>query len=137
MRRGRIVTRVHKLEVHFEAAIEALRKITTPSVAQLVVWRLAAGDWQSALTLLDGREWDVWLERYLIEQRSVGPNGPNDIFAAGFTDLTRLRQSLADSLADLAPELRWTIARRLLTAGTNIALGDELRRDCGVCEGSS
>ncbi|SPE38918.1 hypothetical protein SBA6_970013 [Candidatus Sulfopaludibacter sp. SbA6] len=59
---------------------------------------LAAGDGQCALRLLERRDPDVWQEQQLIEHWGAGPNGMIDI---GFTDLTRLRQTLQSSLAGL------------------------------------
>jgi hypothetical protein len=126
MRAGRIVPRVRKLELHFEVAIETMRKVAEPSVSDLVVWRLAAGDWQSALLLLDGREHEAWKERYVMEQRTACPN---DTIPALLTDLTRLRETLERSLAGLAPGLRYEIARRLMEADTNVAPLEGPRRN--------
>jgi hypothetical protein len=76
--------------------------------------RLVAGEWQSALKLLEEpREQDVWQEQQSTGRSGRGPTGRIDF---ALTGLTRLRQTLSVSLADLVPELRFDIARRLLAA---------------------
>jgi hypothetical protein len=85
------------------------------SVEEAVVQMLAAGDWQCALKLLEQGQGDAGHGRELIEHWRAGTNGLIDI---GFRGLTRIRQTLESSLADLPPELRWTIARRMLEADT-------------------
>ena len=111
-----VVRRIRKLEVaRFRCACETMRKDSDLSADEAVVQMLAAGDWQCALELLEQGEGDVWHQRELIEHWRAGTSGLIDI---DFRDLTRLRQTLENSLADLPPELRWTIARRLLEADT-------------------
>jgi hypothetical protein len=75
----------------------------------------AAGEWQCALKLLELPEQDVWREWQSSVHRGTAPNRMLDI---DFTDLTQLRQTPENSLADLQPELRYDIAQRLLAADT-------------------
>ncbi|MBZ5619283.1 MAG: hypothetical protein LAQ69_11260 [Acidobacteriia bacterium] len=104
-----VAGRIRRLEVRFRS------KAPVPSVEEAIVERLAAGDWQSALKLLEPRERDLWQERQSMEHRGRGPNRPIHI---DFTDLTRLRQTLSSSLADLPPKLREKMAQQLLAADT-------------------
>ena len=85
-----------------------------PSAADMITERLAAGDWECALKLLELPEHDVWQEWQ--SHRGTGPKSMIDI---DFTDLTRMRQTLERSLADLPPELRWKIAQQLLESDTD------------------
>ena len=80
-----------------------------PSVADEILERLAAGEWQSALKLLEPRERDLWLERQSFEHRCASPNRV-------LSDLTQVRKTLDKSLGGLPPELRYDIARQLLDA---------------------
>ena len=90
-----------------------MRKSAVLSAADAVVQMLAAGDWQCALELLEQEE--EHLRRKLIENWTAGRD---DLIALDFTDLTQLHRTIESSLAGLAPELRWKIARKLLEANT-------------------
>jgi hypothetical protein len=107
------VRRLRRLEIRFGVMTETMRN-AVPSAADMIVERLAAGEWQCALKLLELPEQDVWQER----QSSVHRTSPSRMLDIDFTDLTRLRQTLESSLADLPPELRFDIAQRLLDADT-------------------
>jgi hypothetical protein len=102
--------RVGKLEVRFEPIIEATRKVADPFSPEAIVLRLAAGEWQCALKLLE------------IQQchrcRAWRPE-PRDLLDIPFRDLTRLRRTLARSLGALPEEQRFDIARQLLAADTS------------------
>ena len=67
------------------------------------------------MRLLELPEQDVWQEW----QSSVHRTSPSRMLDIDFMDLSRLRQTLENSLGDLPPELRQTIARRLLEADTD------------------
>ncbi|MBZ5625193.1 MAG: hypothetical protein LAQ69_41805 [Acidobacteriia bacterium] len=107
-----VAGRIRRLEVRFGS------KAPVPSVEEAIVERLAAGEWQSALRLLEPRERDLWQERQSMEHRGRGPNA---VISLGLTDLTRLRQTLRGSLAELPPELPEKIAQQLLAADTEEA----------------
>jgi len=107
------VRRLRKLETRFGVANEAMRKAAVPSAAEMVIERLVAGEWECAMRLLELPQQDVWQE-----WQSSTRTAPNRMVDIDFTDLTRLRQTLESSLADLPPELRWKIARQLLDADT-------------------
>lgn len=95
--------RIRRLEVRFRLTA------AVPSVSEEIFERLAAGEWQSALKLLEPRERDLWLEQQSVEHRCVRPNRV-------VSDLTQVRKTLENSLGGLPPELRYDIARRLLDA---------------------
>jgi hypothetical protein len=76
--------------------------------------RLAAGDWQSALKLLEPRERDLWQEQAPVEYRGAGPN---HMAHFDFRDLTPLRRTLDKSLGGLPWEVRERVAQQLLAAG--------------------
>ena len=76
--------------------------------------RLVAGEWQSALKLLEPRERDLWQK-----QRSGG-TGPNHVAHIDFRDLTQLRRTLDKSLGGLPWEVREKIAQQLLAADTEL-----------------
>ena len=101
------VRRLRKLEARF------VPRCRVPSAAEMIVERLAAGEWQCALKLLDLQEQDVWQEWQSSVHRGTAPNRMADL---DFNDLSRLRQTLERSLSDLTPELRYDIARRLFDA---------------------
>jgi hypothetical protein len=107
------VRRLRRLEVRFASTLEATRKV--PTAAEMIVERLAAGEWQCAMQLLERRDLDARQEQQLIEHWGADPSGRIDL---GVMGLTRLRQTLERSLSDLPPELRYDIARRLLEADT-------------------
>ena len=101
----RVVTRrLLRLEARFEW--------TVPSVHDEIFERLAAGEWQSALKLLEPRERDLWLKGQSIEHRRLRPKRVR-------IDLTQMRETLDKSLGGLPPELRYDIARQLMEAGTD------------------
>jgi hypothetical protein len=108
------VRRLRKLEIRFGVANEAMRKVVVPSPAEMIIERLAAGEWQCALKLLELPEQDVWQEW----QSSVHRTSPSRMLDIDFMDLSGLRQTLERSLGDLPPELRYDIARRLLDTDT-------------------
>jgi hypothetical protein len=81
-----------------------------PSVAEEIFERLAAGEWQSALKLLEPRERDLWLKRKSVEHRRLRPKSAR-------IDLTQMRETLDKSLGGLPPELRYDITRQLMEAG--------------------
>ncbi|HVO82150.1 MAG TPA: hypothetical protein VMT28_15550, partial [Terriglobales bacterium] len=56
------VRRLRRLEIRFGVTTEAMRKAAIPSVAEMIVERLAAGEWQCVLKLLELQEQDVWQE---------------------------------------------------------------------------
>ena len=101
-----VVRRIRKLEVRFAP------RCRVPSAAEMIVERLAAGEWQCALKLLELPEQDVWQKW----QASVHRTRPSRMLDIDFMDLSGLRQTLERSLADLPPELRFDIARRLFEA---------------------
>ena len=80
-----------------------------PSVEEEIFDRLAAGEWQSALKLLEPGERELWFKRQSVEHRCVRPNRVR-------MDLTHMRETLDRSLGGLPPELRYDIARQLLEA---------------------
>jgi hypothetical protein len=102
-----VTKRLLRLEVRFgwTAAV--------PSVDEEIFERLVAGEWQSALKLLEPRERELWKARQSIEYGGAGPKERIDLMG-----LTRLRQTLSSSLAGLPPEKRIDIARQLLAADT-------------------
>ena len=102
-----VAKRLLRLEVRFGSAG------AVPSVEDAIFERLAAGEWQSALRLLEPRERDLWEERQSIERRGGGRNGMIDI-----RDLAGLRKTLDISLGGLPWEVRENIARQLLAADT-------------------
>jgi len=69
--------------------------------------RLAAGEWQCALKLL---------ERRLCDRCRAWRPEPRDLLDIPFTDLTRLRHTLERSLGAPPEELRFDIAQQLLAA---------------------
>jgi hypothetical protein len=93
-----------------------MRKTAVPSADEAIGEVFAAGDRQCALELLDAGERDVRKERCLIDLWAAGQSR---MIGVHTMDLTRLRQTLENSLAELTPELRQTIARRLLDADTD------------------
>ena len=103
MRTGSIDGRIRRLEVRFGWTVAA------PSVDGEIFERLAAGDWQTALKLLEPRGRDLWLERQSVEHRCASPNRV-------LSDLTQMRETLDRALGGLLPELRYDIARQLLDA---------------------
>ena|ERR1017187_9296003 len=103
MRTASIAGRVRRLEARLGW------KLSVPSVDEEIFGRFAAGDWQSALKLLEPRERDLWLERQSVEHRCASPNRI-------LSDLTQVRKTLDKSLGGLPPELRYDIARQLLEA---------------------
>src|ERR1039457_854479 len=86
-----------------------------PSVEEEIFERLAAGEWQSALKLLEPRERDLWLKRQSVDHRCVRPNRVR-------MDLTQVRETLEKSLGGLPPELRYDIARQLMEADIDLPL---------------
>jgi hypothetical protein len=98
-----VTRRLLRLEARFEwtAAV--------PSVEEEIFERLAAGEWQSALKLLEPRERDLWLKRQSVEPGSLRPKRVR-------MDLTQMRETLDQSLGGLPPELRYDIARQLMEA---------------------
>jgi hypothetical protein len=106
---GSIAGRVRRLEARFYA------KFPVPSVDEQIFRRLAAGEWQSAMKLLEPRERQLWEERQSIEDGGIGPNRMTHI---DFTNLTQLRKTLDKSLGGLSWEVREKIAQQLLAADT-------------------
>ena len=104
-----VAGRIRKLEIRYGAAIELLRQAADPTSPQAIIGMLAAGDWQSAMNVLEGRA--LGAEQQLIQPRDPGRYRNLNI---GFTDLSRLRKTIATALAELQPELRYKIARQLL-----------------------
>jgi hypothetical protein len=103
-----VISRLRKLERRFGFTVAA------PSVDEAIIERLVAGEWQSALKLLaEPQEQDVWQEQQSMGRSDRGPTGR---IGFALTGLTRLRQTLSVSLADLPAELRFDIAQRLLAA---------------------
>jgi hypothetical protein len=78
-------------------------------VSDEIYERLAAGDWQSALKLLEPRERDLWLKQQSVEHGSLRPKRVR-------IDLTQKRKALEKSLGGLPEALRYDIARRLMDA---------------------
>jgi len=111
MRTGSITGRVRRLEARFFA------KLPVPSVDEEIFERLVAGEWQSALRLLEPRVRQLWEERQSIEHRGTGPN---HMAHFDFRDLTQLRKTLDKSLGGLPWEVREKIARQLLAADTEL-----------------
>jgi hypothetical protein len=103
------IKRLLRLEVRFGW------RAASPSVDEEIFGRLAAGDWQSALRLLEPRERHLWEERQSIGCRRKGPNHTAHF---DFRDLSQLRQTLDKSLGGLPWEVRENIARQLLAADT-------------------
>jgi hypothetical protein len=89
-----------------------------PLVSDEIYERLAAGEWQSALKLLEPRERDIWLKRQSGEHGSLRPRRVP-------IDLTQVRETLDRSLGGLPEELRYDIARQLLEADTDLVPGNE------------
>jgi hypothetical protein len=103
-----VIGRLRRLERRFGFTVVA------PSVDEAIIERLVAGEWQSALRLLEEpSELARWQEQQSNGRSRRDPNGRIDF---GLTGLTRLRQTLSVSLADLPPELRFDIAQQLLAA---------------------
>jgi hypothetical protein len=96
-----VARRLFRLEARFEW--------TVPSVHDEIYERLAAGEWQSALKLLEPRERHLWLERQSVEHGSLRPKRVR-------IGLTQMRETLEKSLGGLPEELRYDIARRLMEA---------------------
>jgi hypothetical protein len=67
-----------------------------PSVSDEIYERLAAGEWQSALKLLEPRERDLWLKQQSIEYGSLRPKRVR-------IDLTQMRETLDKSLGGCRP----------------------------------
>jgi hypothetical protein len=80
-----------------------------PSVSDEIFERLAAGEWQSALKLLEPRERDLWLEWQSVEHGRLRPKRAR-------IDLTQMRETLDKSLDGLPAEVRYDIARQLMEA---------------------
>jgi hypothetical protein len=106
MRTSSIAGRIRRLEVRFGWTVAA------PSVDQEIFERLAAGEWQSALKLLEPGERDLWLKRQAVEHGIPRPKRVR-------MDLTQVRETLDKSLGGLPEELRYDIARRLMEADTD------------------
>jgi hypothetical protein len=98
-----VTRRLLRLEARFGWTAEV------PSVSDEIYERLAAGEWQSALKLLEPRERDLWLKRQSVEHGSLRPKRVR-------IDLTQMRETLDKSLGGLPPELRYDIARQLMEA---------------------
>jgi hypothetical protein len=81
-----VINRLRKLELGFgfTAAV--------PSVDEAIIGRLVAGEWQSALKLLEPQEQNVWQEQQPIGRSGRGPTGRIDF---ALTGLTRMRQGLS------------------------------------------
>ena len=112
MRTSSIAGRIRRLEVRFGWTAEV------PSVADEIFERLAAGEWQSGLQLLEPGERDLWLKRQAVEHGSLRPKRVR-------MDLTQVRETLEKSLGGLPEELRYDIARRLLDADTDLVQANE------------
>jgi hypothetical protein len=89
-----------------------------PSVSDEIYERPAAGEWQSALKLLEPRERGLWQKRQSVGHGSLRPKRVR-------IDLTQMRETLDKSLGGLPEELRYDIARRLLEADTDLVPGNE------------
>jgi hypothetical protein len=85
------------------------RAVEVPSVSDEIYERLAAGEWQSALKLLEPGEGDLWLKRQSVEPGSLRPKSVR-------LDLTQIRETFDKSLGGLPEELRYDIARQLMEA---------------------
>jgi hypothetical protein len=96
-----VARRLFRLEARFEW--------TVPSVHDEIYERLAAGEWQSALKLLEPRERNLWQKRQSVEHGSLRPKRVR-------IDLTQVRETFDKSLGGLPEELRYDIARRLMEA---------------------
>jgi hypothetical protein len=107
----RLARRVRTLEVRFEPVIEALRKVADPFSPEAIILRLAAGEWQCALKLL---------ERQQCHRCRAWRPEARDLLDIRFTDLSRLRQTLERSLGSLPEEQRFDIAQQLLAADSGL-----------------
>ena len=99
--------RLQKLELRFAALVDAVREAADPFSDEAIYLRLAAGEWQCALKLLERQRCD--------RCRDWRPE-PRERLDSRFTDLGHLRETLERSLGALPDELRFDIARRLLLA---------------------
>lgn len=99
--------RLRRIEVRFGPLLEAARRVFEPFSEEAIFRRLAAGEWQCALKLLEHQRCD--------RCRAWRP-GPGELLDIPFTDLTRLRQTLERSLGALPEALRFNIAHQLLAA---------------------
>ena len=102
--------RLARIEVRFGPMMEAARKVTDPFSPEAILVRLAAGEWQCALKLLERQQCD--------RCRAWRPK-PRDLLDIASTNLTGLRQTLERSLGALPGELRYDIARQLLAADSD------------------
>ena len=87
--------------------VDALRREADPFSPEAVVMRLAAGEWQCALKLLERQQCDVC--------RDCHPD-PRDWTSVDLTDLSSMRLALSNSLGGLPWEVRADIAQKLLAA---------------------
>jgi len=99
--------RLARIEVRFGPIMEAARKVTDPFSPEAILVRLAAGEWQCALKLLERQQCD----RCRTWRPALG-----ELLDFPLTNLTRLRQTFERSLGALPEELRFDIAQRLLAA---------------------
>jgi len=110
-----VAERLRNLEKRHQARL-AIRKSAAPPAAEVIVAMLSAGDWQSALKLLD---LDVWPDRHSLEGGGTRQKRMGTVCA----DLSLLRQSIQSSC-------RWTTARAMGISVKELRTQLQARLDC-------
>ena len=111
--------RVGKLELRFGPLIEALSRRADPFSMEAVFMRLAAGEWERALKLLEHQRCDICRSR---------PLDLNVMASIDFTNSAGLFRKIDRALARLPQETRTLIAARLLAADTDSNERDHMER---------
>jgi len=111
-----LTKRVEKLEVRYRPVVEALERALDPFSIEMVVLRLAAGEWECALKLLDRQECEVCRSRPL-RPSVFDLTNPDSLF-----------EQATKGCEHLPDETKYLIARRLFESDREAACEREQAR---------
>ena len=106
----RALDRVQNLENRFRVRPGSYD--ANPTASDVIFKMLLAGEWELALKWLDMPETELFREWRALKREDI------DEIDIDFPDLAQMRQALNTSLAGVRWDVRETIARKLLAAGS-------------------